>query len=84
LFSSSFSKFCIEDEDDDENEGATDPFIVPPTQRLRTHWIPPSPAVGENARRYDALFTTGEDARLQITFGARRFIAPFRRPNGAV
>jgi hypothetical protein len=30
----------------------------------------PFPAVGENARRYDALFTTGEDARLQITFVA--------------
>ncbi len=57
--SSSFSKFCIEDDDEDEDddEGATAPFIAPPTRRLKPHWTPPSPAVGENARRYVSLST---------------------------
>ncbi len=49
----SFSNVCIEDEDDDEDEvdGATAPFIVPPTRRLKPRWTPPSPAVGEKSSR---------------------------------
>jgi hypothetical protein len=51
------------------------PFIASPTQQRRTHWTPPSPAVGKMTRHYDTFFTTGEDARLQITFVARRIIS---------
>ncbi len=58
------------------------PPLRPPENR--TNWTPPSPAVGENASRYDALFTPGEDARRQITFVARRTNAPFWLPGGAV
>jgi hypothetical protein len=53
--SSSYSKYRITDEDDDED--ALDPAV---------------PGGSEIAGRFDALFSTGEDARLQITYVARR------------
>ena len=44
---------------EDEDEGATAPFIVPPTRHLKPHWTPPSLAVVEKSSRPDLSFLYG-------------------------